>query len=203
MPRCPNVQSSVRSLLETLALIGCAVYATIPCFWFTVHPFTQYWRSRGRDAYKTILPLWFVYIVAAIAILWPWRKSALYHSLLALLPGGILIILGVFFYIAASRNFSHVQLSGLAELEPGRHADPLVTTGIRSRVRHPIYLGHFCELLGWTIAFGTISLIALTLFAAITGAIMLRLEDRELEERFGQSYTEYRRRVPAFFPRLF
>ena len=96
-----------------------------------------------------------------------------------------------------------MQLSGLAELEPGRHADPLVTTGIRSRVRHPIYLGHFCELLGWTIAFGTISLIALAAFAAVTGAIMLRLEDKELEQRFGVAYSEYRRSVPAILPRIF
>jgi protein-S-isoprenylcysteine O-methyltransferase Ste14 len=193
----------VRSLLETFALFGCAVYATIPCFWFTVHPFTRHWRSRGRDAYKTILPLWFVYIVAAMALLWPWRTRALYDSPVAFLPGAVFILLGVFFYVAASHNFSHVQLSGLAELEPGRHADPLVTTGIRSRVRHPIYLGHFCELLGWSIAFGTISLIALTLFAAITGVIMLRLEDRELEQRFGESYAEYRRTVPAILPRIF
>jgi protein-S-isoprenylcysteine O-methyltransferase Ste14 len=193
----------VLRILETLALIGCAVYATIPCFWFTVHPFTGYWRARGRDAYRTILPLWFVYIVAAIALLWPWRTHALYFTPIAFLPAAIFIFGGFFLYIAASRNFSHVQLSGLAELEPGRHADPLVTTGIRSRVRHPIYLGHFCELLGWTIAFGTVSLIALTAFAAVTGAVMLRLEDNELDRRFGAPYAEYRRRVPAFFPRLF
>lgn len=193
----------MRSLFSTLALIGCAIYATIPCFWFTVHPFTRHWRARGRHAYRTVLPLWFAYIAATIAILWPWRNRALYTSPLAFLPGAIFILLGVFFYLAASRNFSHVQLSGLAELEPGRHADPLVTTGIRSRVRHPIYLGHFCELLGWTIAFGTISLIAVTAFATATGALMLRLEDNELEQRFGPPYTAYRRQVPAFFPRLF
>jgi protein-S-isoprenylcysteine O-methyltransferase Ste14 len=42
----------------------------------------------------------------------------------------------------------------------------------------------------------------LTGFAVITGAIMIRLEDKELEERFGESYREYRARVPAFLPRI-
>jgi protein-S-isoprenylcysteine O-methyltransferase Ste14 len=96
-----------------------------------------------------------------------------------------------------------VQLSGLAEVEPDRHTQQLITTGIRARVRHPIYLGHLCELLGWTIALGTASLFALSLFAMLTGAVMLHLEDNELESRFGESYRTYRHTVPAIFPRLF
>jgi protein-S-isoprenylcysteine O-methyltransferase Ste14 len=35
----------------------------------------------------------------------------------------------------------------------------------------------------------------------ITGGIMIRLEDKELEQRFGAEYQEYRRRVPAVVPR--
>jgi protein-S-isoprenylcysteine O-methyltransferase Ste14 len=42
---------------------------------------------------------------------------------------------------------------------------------------------------------------ALTLLAVITGGIMIRLEDKELEQRFGAEYREYRRRVPAVVPR--
>jgi len=42
---------------------------------------------------------------------------------------------------------------------------------------------------------------ALALFAVVTGAIMIRLEDKELEQRFGAEYREYRRRVPAVVPR--
>jgi protein-S-isoprenylcysteine O-methyltransferase Ste14 len=31
---------------------------------------------------------------------------------------------------------------------------------------------------------------------------MLRLEDNELEQRFGEAYRQYRQRVPALVPRL-
>lgn len=193
----------MRSLLADLALVICSVYATIPLFWFTLHPFTERWRARGRHSYKIILPLWILYILLAIAALWPWRNHALYTTPLAFIPGALLILTGLFVYRAAARNFTHVQLSGLAELEPNRHRQHLVTSGIRSRVRHPIYLGHLLELFGWTIALGTLSLIALTVFAILTGAVMLRLEDNELEQRFGPDYREYRHKVPAIFPRLF
>jgi protein-S-isoprenylcysteine O-methyltransferase Ste14 len=193
----------VLPLLQSAALVLCAIYATIPLFWFTLHPFTGHWRTHGRRSFRLILPLWFLYIAAAVAVLWPWRNHSLYATPYAYIPAALLILTGLQIYRAASRNFTHVQLSGLAELEPDRHAQRLVTTGIRSRVRHPIYLGHLCELLGWTIAFATTSLIALTIFAILTGALMLRLEDNELEQRFGSDYSAYRARVPAIVPRIF
>ena len=39
---------------------------------------------------------------------------------------------------------------------------------------------------------GLIALYALAAFAVITGAVMIRMEDRELEARFGDAYREYR-----------
>ena len=192
----------MRDVLENLALLGGAVYATIPAFWLTLHPFTKYWRTRGRNAFKTVLPLWLLYIAIATLTLAPWRHLRLYTSYYALIPGLLLLLPGLSLYVASSRNFTHVQLSGLAELEPERHTQSLITTGIRARVRHPIYLGHLCELLGWTIAIGTISLYILSAFAIFTGAFMIHLEDNELEARFGDAYREYRRKVPAISPRF-
>jgi protein-S-isoprenylcysteine O-methyltransferase Ste14 len=77
-----------------------------------------------------------------------------------------------------------------------------VTSGIRARVRHPVYLAHLCEMLAWSVGTGLAVCYALTLFAMITGAVMIRAEDAELERRFGQEYREYRARVPAVLPRL-
>jgi protein-S-isoprenylcysteine O-methyltransferase Ste14 len=36
----------------------------------------------------------------------------------------------------------------------------------------------------------------------MTGALMIRAEDAELERRFGPAFREYRNRVPAVFPRI-
>ena len=80
----------------------------------------------------------------------------------------------------------------MAELEPARHRQQLITTGIRSRVRHPIYLGHLCEIIGWCVGTGLVALYALAAFAMITGAVMIHMEDRELEARFGEAFREYR-----------
>ncbi len=104
-------------------------------------------------------------------------------------------------YSQALRGFSATYLSGRAELDPNR-AQPLVTSGIRARVRHPIYLGHLCEMLGWSIGTGMTMLYLLTGFAVVTGALMLRVEEAELERRYGDQYREYKKRAPALLPRL-
>ena len=73
-------------------------------------------------------------------------------------------------------------------------------TGIRARVRHPVYLGHLCEMLAWSLGTGLLVCWLLTAFAIVTGAVMIRMEDAELEKRFGPEFMAYRREVPAILP---
>ncbi len=35
----------------------------------------------------------------------------------------------------------------------------------------------------------------------VTGTIMIRMEDAELEQRFGDDFRNYRKQVPAVIPR--
>jgi protein-S-isoprenylcysteine O-methyltransferase Ste14 len=192
----------VRSAIDILALFACSVYCTIPLFWFVVHPFIGGWRKFGRRAYAWILPLWGCFIAAAFFPCWQFRLLHFYRNWWAWVPGGLLFILGFAIYRAAFRRFDRVQVSGLAELEPERHRQALITSGIRARVRHPIYLGHLCEVVGWCVGTGLVPLYALAVFAMVTGAVMLQIEHRELEQRFGEQYREYKRTVPAVLPRI-
>jgi protein-S-isoprenylcysteine O-methyltransferase Ste14 len=193
---------SLRSVVDIFALLACSVYCTIPLFWLVVHPFIARWRRRGRRAYAWIMPIWGAFIAAAFLLMWPFRFSRFYASRWMWAPAALLFLLGLSIYSAAFRSFHHTQVSGLAELEPHRHRQELVTGGIRARVRHPIYLGHLCEIFAWCIGTGLIPLYALAAFAILAGAVMIRIEDRELEARFGEQYRAYRRKVPALIPRL-
>jgi protein-S-isoprenylcysteine O-methyltransferase Ste14 len=192
---------NLRSILDVLALLACSVYGTIPSFWLVVHPSIEKWRTRGRRAFLFIVPIWAAIIGATFFFLWPFRFAHFYTTWLAWIPGGLFFLLGFAIYSAAFKSFDHTQVSGLAELEPHRHRQQLVTSGIRARVRHPIYLGHLCEIVGWCIGTGLAALFVLAAFAILTGAIMIRMEDGELEARFGEAYREYRARVPAVVPR--
>jgi protein-S-isoprenylcysteine O-methyltransferase Ste14 len=192
----------LHSVLDVAGLLVCSVYCTIPLFWLVFHPFVERWRQYGRKAYWAIMPAWGVFIAAAFALGWPIRHLHLYDSKLPWVLGVLFILAGLSIYRSASLGFTRAAISGLAELEPHQHDQKLVVTGIRTQVRHPIYLGHLCEVLGWTLGTGSIALCALLVFAAITGAIMIRREDAELEQRFGDIYRQYRDRVPALLPKF-
>jgi protein-S-isoprenylcysteine O-methyltransferase Ste14 len=192
---------TAHSLLDFAALAIGSVYATIPLFWLTVHPLIARWRTSGRRAYFALLPLWFIYSLTAFVIGWQYRHVHLYVSWMAWVPAVLFLLMGFGLYQAAGQGFSRSKIIGLAELEPDTHAQELVTTGIRTKVRHPLYLAHFCELFGWMLGTGSLAVAGLLAFAIVTGAIMIRREDAELELRFGEAFRQYRSRVPAFLPR--
>jgi protein-S-isoprenylcysteine O-methyltransferase Ste14 len=193
---------SLRVAVDILGMLACSVYCTIPLFWLVVHPFIETWRKRGRRSFSLILPIWAVFIAAALMLIWPHRSVRFYSNWWCWVPAGFLFWMGLSIYRQAFRGFHQSQVSGLDELEPDRHRQELVTTGIRGRVRHPIYLGHLCEVTGWCVGTGLMALYALLAFAVVAGFFMIRIEDRELEARFGEEYREYRARVRAVVPRF-
>ncbi len=131
-----------------------------------------------------------------------WRQVRLYQSGWTWIPALGLFALGIWLYAQAGKGFSLKQLGGIHEVAPGQQEQRLIVSGIRARVRHPIYLAHFCEMLAWSAGTGLAVCYGLALFALVTGAVMIRMEERELEERLGEAYREYRKRVPALLPRI-
>jgi protein-S-isoprenylcysteine O-methyltransferase Ste14 len=132
----------------------------------------------------------------------PWRHLSLYSTGWAWIPAALLFAAGLRTYQLSGKYFSGAQLGGLPEVQPGHCEQRLVTAGIRQRVRHPVYLAHLCEMLAWSVGSGLVVCYGLTAFAVLTGAVMIRLEDKELEQRFGEEYREYRQKVPAILPRI-
>jgi protein-S-isoprenylcysteine O-methyltransferase Ste14 len=133
----------------------------------------------------------------------PWRHVVLYTTPLTWIPAVLLFATGLWIYWQSSKQFSPAQLGGLPELLPEHPEQRLVTSGIRARVRHPVYLAHLLEMLAWSLGTGLSVVYALTAFALISGVLMIRMEDAELEQRFGEPYREYRSRVRSIVPRLF
>ncbi len=186
--------------LLRIGWIACVIYSTIPAFWLLIHPRTEFWRSRRRSPYAILLPIWIGMWLAVSAITAPWRGVSLYENKWTWLPAGALFCAGLVLYRLSNAEFSLAQLGGLPEILRDHNQQHLVTAGIRARVRHPVYLGHLCEMLAWSVGTGLAVCWTLTAFAIVTGTVMIRMEDKELEKRFGEDYRQYRSRVPAVLP---
>jgi len=190
----------MREWLYSAGWLACVVYSTIPPFWMMVHPFADRWRDRRRSPYGVLFPAWMAMWAMMAAVTFPFRNLELYHTDWPLIPAGLLVALGSFIYSRSNKNFSARQLVGLPEVLGKNREQRLVTEGIRARVRHPVYLAHLCEMLAWSVGTGLTVCWGLTAFALVTGALMVRMEDAELEKRFGEDYRQYRSSVPAVIP---
>ena len=189
-------------LLRVLGWLACVVYSTIPLFWLMVHPRAHRWRANERSPFRVLVPAWLTMWVGVGAVTARWRDAKLYSTPWAWIPAAMLFATGIFLYASAGAHFSWAQLGGLPEVRPGHQDDKLTTTGIRSRVRHPVYLGHLCEMLAWSVGSGLAVCWVLTGLAIATGAVMIHMEDAELEKRFGAEFRLYRESVPAVLPRI-
>lgn len=202
-PNALMVQSLIASIDQSLNFLGwvaCVVYSTIPSFWLIIHPRAESWRARRHSPYRVLVPYWIGLWILVATITWRWHAQVIYHSHWAWIPAVALFMTGFLLYKGAAAGFSPAQLGGLPEVQRGRRDQRLVVGGIRAHVRHPVYLGHLCEMLAWSAGTGLLVCYALTAFAIVTGAIMIRMEDAELEKRFGEEYRAYRKSVPAIIP---
>jgi protein-S-isoprenylcysteine O-methyltransferase Ste14 len=134
----------MRHWLQLIGWLACVVYSTIPAFWLMIHPFAGHWRARNRSAYIVLLPAWGAMWAAVALATRPWRGIVLYRSDWTWAAATLLFLCGLYLYSQSGKNFSAKQLGGLPEVHGGNREQRLVTEGIRSRVRHPVYLAHLC-----------------------------------------------------------
>lgn len=141
-------------------------------------------------------------IAAAAFATRPWRHVHLYDTPYSWALIVFFAACAIFFYRGSRSHISGRQVMGRPEVEVGAHEEQkLVTTGMHGRVRHPLYVGHMLMMFGWSVASGLVVCYALTAFAILTGAIMIPMEEKELERRFGDAYREYKKRVPMLIPK--
>ena len=79
----------------------------------------------------------------------------------------------------------------------------IVDSSIYSVLRHPIYASAIRVWVGLALLNGNGNSVIFSVFVPLGLAGWIRLvEEKELIERFGQSYLDYRKRAPAFWPKL-
>lgn len=106
--------------------------------------------------------------------------------------GSGLILIGVAIVAAGIRNFSRAA-TPVPSNQPVR---ALVTTGIHGWSRNPIYVGMFLLYAGIALAARSpwVLILALPLAIALRYGVVAR-EEAYLEQRFGDTYRDYKARV--------
>ena len=171
-------------------------------FWFPIHPFAAFWRRVGpRWAYTAVIG---AYVAAGVAG-WAFRAPLLSIQYgtgpIVIAAGAVLILVATVLRHLWHRQLSMRILFGLPELS-SRQPQRILTEGAYACVRHPRYVEILVGFLGWALFCNYLAAYLVCAFLVVAIAIIIPMEERELAQRFGPAYEEYRRRVPALVPRL-
>jgi protein-S-isoprenylcysteine O-methyltransferase Ste14 len=171
-------------------------------YWFILHPFVGFWRRVGMKG-----AFWFlgIFLALGMAALFLVRDALLGRDLG---PSPLAILLAVPLLVVAGvvsrkrrRFLSFKILAGTPELSPEGHGIALLTEGIYGRIRHPRYVEFTLALIGWSLFANYAGLYVVAALAIVALYLIVRIEERELRDRFGPAYAEYSARVPRFIPR--
>lgn len=149
---------------------------------------TGYEMLKRRGTVKADNKPLFAFVALVMFCLWTaWFSMCPRDPLPANLPGVVrgsglaLLVVGVLLAVGAL-----IQLKGVENI------NHLVTTGLFSKLRHPMYLGFVFWILGWGICNGAV----VSLIAGLVGignVIYWRyLEEEQLEKTYGSEYVRYR-----------
>ena len=189
-------------LALTLGWLACVVYSTVPAFWLLIHSRTEFWRSWRRLALSRADSAMDGHVGLVALVTWPFANLASVQDPWTWLPAAALFALGIWIYSQSRRRLQPEATGRTVPKSQANHPEQrLVTTGIRAHVRHPVYLGHLCEMLAWSIGTGLVVCYALTAFAIVTGAVMIHAEDYELGNASARNSARTSS-VPAVIPSL-
>ncbi len=184
-----------------VALITIVPVPSAILFWLVVHPNVRLWRRLGLSLSYTVL----VVLMVAVAV----GMYLLREPILSVEFGTnyLLVALAAPIYGASAwlslrirRHLTFRTFVGVPELSRS-DGGWLLTEGVYARVRHPRYVAVLLGLISVALFSNYLTLYLLLPIGAAGLYLIVRLEESELVERFGDEYETYRDRVPMFVPR--
>ena len=166
--------------------------------------------KKYREKYRELAYRYFFFhFIMPIFATW---FACLCHPLIiggpTLLPIWLAIIIGVFLISIRPLTTLHILKAGFGNIGHGLGIYTIfpeegtrVFSEIYSYIRHPMYLGYFCAALALAFFRNNILSLLTALIFLIPVLVAVRLEDKEMMERFGEKHREYINNTGALFPR--
>jgi len=107
-------------------------------------------------------------------------------------PGVILLVLGSAINIWTSERFKKARTT----IKPFEKPDAFIVDGCFRFSRNPVYLGMVLILIGlWFVLRSGLTVLVIPVFIGLIRRRFILPEEAAMEERFGEAYREYRRKV--------
>ena len=134
-----------------------------------------------------------------------WKLQNLSFQIgIMLVPAILLFIMGGTLRIISRKallkaGFTMVGSGKLQIVENHR----LLTDGVYSHIRHPLYLGEITRNLGFALLFSSLYGLAVMIIANLFLVIRIHIEEEMLTDQFGMEYKEYMKKTYKLIPYIY
>jgi protein-S-isoprenylcysteine O-methyltransferase Ste14 len=129
---------------------------------------------------------------------------------LSITTGRILGLIGLVIYLAgcafvlwARRTLGKMWGLSTSQNVKLRDDHQIIQSGPYAFVRNPMYFGWWVAIAGLLLVYPTWVVLLFLVFSVISFAGRARREDRALSERFGEAWTEYKKRTKFLIPFIY
>jgi protein-S-isoprenylcysteine O-methyltransferase Ste14 len=136
-----------------------------------------------------------IIVIGILGEIFSWKRFP--FSPYSNISGGIILVLAWFFHESCHKHHrqAHQRSEAIQEV---------VTQGIFSKIRHPMYLSLIAMEFGMAIAWGIVWMLIPVIISSILTILTALNEEQFLLEKFGKQYEEYMKKVPwRMIPKVF
>ena len=158
-------------------------------------------------AFSAITTAGAAWLVLQIPDITLWRAPLWPMMLMRLIQAGAFVFGALSFraispmeFVGVSQAWRYITKHHVAGDIEGMTGKGLVTTGVYSIVRHPLYLAGVIIFTSQPVI--TRNWLAVQVLADVYFIYGALVEEKRLLKRFGEEYRQYMKRVPRFLPRL-
>lgn len=130
---------------------------------------------------KLLMPILYAVLTATYFLIVLQQTSVQPHHII-----GIIIVASAFLLWIVAR----IQLGNSFTI--GAHAKELVTVGLYSKLRHPVYYFSILAVTGIAIFTWSIYMLVPVILLVVIEVIRIKQEERVLEKTFGKKYISYK-----------
>jgi protein-S-isoprenylcysteine O-methyltransferase Ste14 len=181
----------------------------VQCFWglceyFIYKKMKSSEKNADQKSYKVLYVISLVSLALGVFIGVYLRFDNLFGlfdgSVLFPLAGGCLIVLGLIIRLSAIKQLKEYFTINVAIRDDHR----LITDGLYKYIRHPAYSGGILSFIGFGLCYGNpISFLIIVIPYLLLILNRIKLEEAVLTDKFGDDYSEMKRRTKKLIPFIY
>ena len=158
-----------------------------------------------KKDWPAILYLMMAIIGFAVSIYDFWLLQNLSFQIgIMLILGIILLIIGGIFRVTSRKTLTKAGFNMLNSYKLQIIDNQLlITDGIYSHIRHPLYLGELSRNLGFALLFSSFYGLAVMLIANLFLVVRIQIEEKMLIAYFGKDYKDYMKKTYKLIPYIY